>query len=109
MLDDITGLVIRDSVLLNEIVSGSNVFQYVRDNKEIDMLIIDGNNIHLYEIKHSSKVVPNQCRYLNDKSFVSCIEEDLGMSVVSRNVLYMGKSKVVNGINYQNIEEFLLR
>ena len=73
------------------------------------MVIYDSlnNNCKIYEIKHSDKINLNQIRYLNDLEKCKAIESIYG-AITNKYVLYRGNDETVNGIQYLNIEKFLI-
>ena len=72
------------------------------------MVIYDEDNLtcELYEIKHSDKIVEEQYKHLIDEEKCKEIEFNYG-EIISRTVLYRGENAVVDGIKYQNVEEYL--
>lgn len=93
------------------IVSNTPTSVKVKDTLgEYDMLTYSSKLkvCNAYEIKHSSKIVENQYKYLTNPELAEKVENKFGR-IISRTVLYMGQSTVLpNGIVYKNIEEYLL-
>ena len=78
------------------------------------MLILDQKHqeVHLFEIKHSDKIVEEQTRHLRNELFLNYIRENFG-EVKSRSVIYLGGDQKVENpsgeISYWNAEKFLER
>lgn len=64
---------------------------------EIDLIIRDKEKkqMDLYELKHSGKQVNEQVKHLVNREFVREIEQNLGCSVRSYNILYNGQEQTV--------------
>ena len=113
ILFDVKGRMLEDIVLLevNKTIKKTNqVFKLKFDEGgEIDMLIYnnENNTCSLYEVKHSDQVVSNQYKNLIDQEKTDKIEYKYG-KIISKNIIYRGKTKIYEGINYINVEEFLL-
>ena len=75
---------------------------------EEDMIIYDkiNNTCKIYEIKHSSKVVENQTRYLKDEDKCLLLEKRFG-KIIGKYVLYKGENLISDDITYLNVEDFL--
>ena len=76
---------------------------------EYDMVIYDAklNTCECYEIKHSSKIVPMQARFLVDEEKLNQTSQRFGQ-ITKRCVLYRGEDSVMeNGVEYQNVENYL--
>ena len=101
---------IEDIVLLETKVSNpkQQVFVLQFPVGEFDMVIFDpdAGNCKIFEIKHSDKVVPYQYRHLKDVKKCADTEHRFG-SILGKYVLYRGESRVVDGIQYLNVEEYL--
>ena len=111
ILDEVRGRMMEEIVLLETSkVFGrkKQVFKLQFLTGEFDMVVTEADTpaCHIYEIKHSKEVVPAQYRYLVDKEKCGQTEHRYG-SIVSKTVLYRGKTQVVDGIQYQNVEEYL--
>jgi hypothetical protein len=75
---------------------------------EFDMVVFDSENAccEVYEIKHSDKAVPAQCRHLQDKK--KCHETEFRYGKIKgRYVIYRGESCHLGDIEYLNVEEYL--
>ena len=77
---------------------------------EIDLVVQDDEKmtVKLYEIKHSSEIVPEQYKHLKDPMKLKYFT-DRGYTIDSCNVLYMGENNDIDsqGVHYINAEEFL--
>lgn len=76
---------------------------------EYDMVIYDkkDQSCELYEIKHSKEVVPSQARHLLDEEKNEMVSWRFGR-IVRRCVLYRGQDTSVDGVEYRNVEDYLL-
>ena len=61
---------------------------------------------HIFEIKHSTEIVPQQYRHLIDEEKCKQTEHRYG-PITGKTVLYRGENRVIEGIQYQNVEEYL--
>lgn len=78
------------------------------DGREIDIVLLKDNKLALIEVKHSSQITPLQRKHLEDKQFCKELEQKYHAEIVSKNVVYMGKSTIVDdGIRYLNAEKLL--
>ena len=60
----------------------------------------------IFEIKHSEEAVSQQYRHLVDPE--KCARAEYRYGPITRKfALYRGKSQVIDGIQYQNMEEYL--
>ncbi len=86
----------------------------IKKTAEADMLILDQKHqeVHLFEIKHSDRIVEEQTRHLRNELFLNYIRENFG-EVKSRSVIYLGGDQKVENpsgeISYWNAEKFLER
>lgn len=111
ILREVRGRMLEDIVLLETRKRQSRkkrVFKLLFSIGEIDMVIYDEDNLtcELYEIKHTDKIVAEQYKHLIDEEKCKEIEFNYG-EIISRTVLYRGENAVVDGIKYQNVEEYL--
>ena len=60
----------------------------------------------VYEIKHSTEIVPEQARHLIDPKKCAMTEHRYG-PITRKTVLYRGSTQDVDGIRYVNVEEYL--
>ena len=84
-------------------------FKLLLARGEFDMVIYDSveYSCELYEIKHSSKIVEEQCHILLDNERLTETKRRFG-SISKRCVLYCGDDcDLENGILYRNAETYL--
>ena len=62
----------------------------------------------IYEIKHSDKITPEQCRHLLNPKKCADTEFRYG-HILSKNVIYRGPTTSQQGVNYLNVEEYLTK
>lgn len=112
ILNDVRGRMLEDIVLLEtKLAMGDSkrVFKLHFAAGEYDMVIYDSktNTHEAYEIKRSNKIVENQYRHLIHPDNIKKAEQQFG-KMTKRCVLYKGENAILeNGIEYQNVEEFL--
>ncbi len=112
ILNDVKGRMLEDIVLLETYKSASryeDVFKFKFDNGgEFDMVIYDKkkHDCRLYEIKHSAEIDERQTRYLKDVERCRIVESKFG-TIAGKYVLYRGRNKTVDGVEYLNVEQFL--
>lgn len=88
--------------------------EIVADDKnvraEIDLIKFNGDSsLALIEIKKSTQIVPEQTRWLKNETVMNEIAECLSdKREYKKYVYYMGESRVVDGIQYQNIVDVLI-
>ena len=86
---------------------------YKRIKDAIDkagLMVTACEELDLYEIRHSDKVVPAQTRHLAHDEVVEALVDSYGALSVGRHVLYRGPSlpdPLGLGIDYVNVEEYL--
>ena len=110
ILTDIKGRMLKDIVLLETKLATpkKQVFVLQFPVGEFDMVVFDPNagSCRIFEIKHSEEAAPQQYRHLIDAEKCAQTEHRYG-PITGRFVLYRGKDQVVEGIQYQNMEEYL--
>ena len=110
ILTDIKGRMLKDIVLLETKLATpkKQVFVLQFPVGEFDMVVFDPNagSCRIFEIKHSEEAAPQQYRHLIDAEKCAQTEHRYG-PITERFVLYRGKDQVVEGIQYQNVEEYL--
>ena len=112
ILDDVKGRMLEDIVLLEvckAAPSTMEAFKFKFDaGGEFDMVIYDkaGQNCRIYEIKHSTEVNEKQTIHLRDAEKCQIIENRFG-PISGKFVLYRGKDKFAEGVQYLNVENFL--
>ena len=110
ILSDIKGRMMEDIVLLETKTAfpQREVFKLVFASGEFDMVVFDPSacSCSVYEIKHSTEVVPNQYRHLTDED--KCRETEFRFGkITGKYVIYRGETRDVEGIRYINVEEYL--
>ena len=110
ILTEIKGRMLEDIVLLETKLANprKQVFVLQFPVGEFDMVVFDpeAGSCRIFEIKHSEEAVPQQYRHLIDAEKCAQTEHRYG-PITGKFVLYRGKSQVVDGIQYQNVEEYL--
>ena len=110
VLREIKGRMMEDIVLLETRLSNpkKEVFVLQFPVGEFDMVMFDpaAACCEIFEIKHSEKIIPEQYRHLIDAKKCADTEHRYG-PIKKKTVLYRGSSETVNGIHYQNVEEYL--
>ena len=110
ILNEIKGRMLEDIVLLETKLANpkKQVFVLQFPVGEFDMVVFDpeAGFCQIFEIKHSEEAVPQQYRHLIDKEKCALTEHRYG-PIIEKTVLYRGKSQRVDGIQYQNVEEYL--
>lgn len=110
ILTEIKGRMLEDIVLLETKLTNlkKQVFVLQFPIGEFDMVVFDSEagSCQIFEIKHSEEAVSQQYRHLVNEEKCAQTEHRYG-SITGKFVLYRGKSRVVDGIPYQNVEEYL--
>lgn len=112
ILNDVKGRMLEDIVLLEvckTAPSTMEAFKFKFDaGGEFDMVIYDkaGQNCRIYEIKHSTEVNEKQTLHLRDAEKCQIVENRFG-PISGKFVLYRGKDKFAEGVQYLNVENFL--
>ena len=112
ILDDVKGRMLEDIVLLEvckTAPSTMEAFKFKFDaGGEFDMVIYDkaGQNCRIYEIKHSTEANEKQTLHLRDAEKCQIVENRFG-PISGKFVLYRGKDKFAEGVQYLNVENFL--
>ena len=112
ILDDVKGRMLEDIVLLEvrkTAPSTMEAFKFKFDaGGEFDMVIYDkaGQNCRIYEIKHSTEANEKQTLHLRDGEKCQIVEKRFG-PISGKFVLYRGKDKFAEGVQYLNVENFL--
>lgn len=110
ILTEIKGRMLEDIVLLETKLTNlkKQVFVLQFPVGEFDMVVFDpeAGSCQIFEIKHSEEAVSQQYRHLVNEEKCAQTEHRYG-SITGKFVLYRGKSRVVDGIPYQNVEEYL--
>lgn len=110
ILNEIKGRMLEDIVLLETKLANpkKQVFVLQFPVGEFDMVVFDpeAGSCQIFEIKHSEEAVSQQYRHLIDKEKCALTEHRYG-TITGKIVLYRGESQMVEGIQYQNVEEYL--
>lgn len=111
ILNEIKGRMMEDIVLLETKLAfpKKEVFALQFAIGEFDMVIFDPatSSCEIYEIKHSTEVVPQQYRHLIDEKKCADTKHRFG-PITGKHVLYRGEDfKTENGIQYRNVEKYL--
>lgn len=111
ILEEVRGRMMEDILLLESLKTLGEryrVFKLRFERGEFDMVIYDtqANCCAAYEIKHSSKAVPEQARHLRDEEKCALTRQRFG-ELTGRYVLYLGEETDMDGIAYRNAEQFL--
>ena len=110
ILTEIKGRMLEDIVLLETKLANpkKQVFVLQFPVGEFDMVVFDpeAGSCRIFEIKHSEEAVPQQYRHLIDEQKCAQTEHRYG-PITGKFVLYRGESQVIDGIQYQNVEEYL--
>ena len=112
ILDDVKGRMLEDIVLLEvrkTAPSTMEAFKFKFDaGGEFDMVIYDkaSQNCRIYEIKHSTEANEKQSLHLRDAEKCQIVEKRFG-PISGKFVLYRGKDKFAEGVQYLNVENFL--
>ena len=111
ILTEIKGRMLEDLVLLETKLADPHkqVFVLQFPIGEFDMVVADPEtaSCRIFEIKHSTEAVPQQYRHLIDEEKCAQAEHRYG-TITGKFVLYRGEDQVINGIQYRNVEEYLL-
>jgi hypothetical protein len=110
LLSEIMGRMMEDIVLFETKVFNPDklVFKLQFDVGEFDMVIFDSDKIccEIFEIKHSTELVPKQYQHLNDEEKCRITEHHYG-PIKRKSVIYRGDTTEENGIHYINVEKYL--
>lgn len=110
ILSEIRGRMLEDIVLLETKLANpkKQVFVLQFAVGEFDMVVFDpaAGSCEIYEIKHSNAVATQQYRHLLDPEKCAMTEHRYG-PITEKYVLYRGITQTVDGIRYQNVEEYL--
>ena len=110
ILTEIKGRMLEDIVLLETKLANPKkqvlVLQFPVG--KFDMVVFDpeAGSCRIFEIKHSEEAVPQQYRHLIDGQKCAQTEHRYG-PITGKFVLYRGESQEIDGIQYQNVEEYL--
>ena len=107
---EIMGRMMEDIVLLETALANpkKQVFVLQFAVGEFDMVVFEpaAASCEIFEIKHSTEIVPEQARHLIDPEKCAMTEHRYG-PIIKKTVLYRGSTQDVGGIRYVNVEEYL--
>ena len=85
------------------------VFKLQFADGEFDMVISDPDTLQtqVFEIKYSKEMLKEQSRHLRNEQKCTDASRRFG-DIVKKTVLYRGPNTELDGICYQNIEDYLL-
>lgn len=110
ILSEIRGRMMEDIILLETQASNpkKQVFILQFPIGEFDMVIFDpvAGNCEIFEIKHSTRAIPQQYRHLVDEDKCRQTEHRYG-PITGKTVLYRGETMGAGEISYRNVEEYL--
>ena len=110
ILDEVKGRMLEDIILLETKLANpkKQVFVLQFSIGEFDMVIFDptAGSCQIFEIKHSTEAVPQQYRHLVNDEKCAQTEHRYG-PITGKYVLYRGENQILNGIQYQNVEDYL--
>ncbi len=111
ILDGVKGRMMEDIVLLETKFARPEceVFCLQFSVGEFDMVVFDPKKAccELYEIKHSTEIVPEQYRHLLDDK--KCAETEFRYGdIVGKYVIYRGENAQVDDVKYLNVESYLV-
>lgn len=118
VINEIKGRMMEDIVLLETKLSKRNceVFRLQFAVGEFDMVVFDPEegNCRIYEIKHSTEMLPEQCRHLLDEQKCKDTEFRYG-TIMGKYVIYRGETRPLNdkaadvaeNVMFLNVEEYL--
>ena len=110
ILTEIKGRMLEDIVLLETKLANpkKQVFVLQFSVGEFDMVVFDpeAGSCQIFEIKHSEKAIPQQYRHLIDKEKCAQTEHRYG-PITAKFVLYCGENRIVDDVQYQNVETYL--
>ena len=111
ILEEVRGRMLEEIVILETLKTlpkSQRCFKLYFDIGEFDMVVADTETVtcRIYEVKHSEAVEERQYRYLVDKEKCCLTEFEYG-KITQKSVLYRGETKIVDGIHYQNVVEYL--
>ena len=111
ILSEIKGRMMEDIVLLETKLANpeKEVFVLQFPVGEFDMVVADSENgtCEIFEIKHSDRISPEQYRHLVDREKCALAEHRYGR-ITKKTVLYLGEPAAENGIEFENVESYLL-
>jgi len=111
ILSEISGRMAEDIILLETKLANPDkkVFKLQFADGEFDMVISDSETLQtqVFEIKYSKELLKEQSRHLRNEQKCADASRRFG-DIVKKTVLYRGPNTELDGICYQNIEDYLL-
>lgn len=110
IMSEVMGRMMEDIVLLETQTArpDTQVFPLQFAVGEFDMVVFDqeSQSCEIYEIKHSTEIVPQQTRHLLDQK--KCNDTAFRFGEIKRKgVIYRGPATMVGEIEYINVEDYL--
>ena len=110
ILSEIMGRMMEDAVLLETKLAKpkKQVFVLQFAVGEFDMVVFDpaAGSCEIYEIKHSTKIVPEQMHHLLDEEKCRMTKHRFG-PITGKYVIYRGPAGIVDDVQYLNVETYL--
>ena len=118
ILDEVRGRMMEDIILLETKIAKKDceVFRLQFAVGEFDMVVFDPSegNCQIYEVKHSNKIVLQQCKHLLDTEKLKETEFRYG-PITGKYVIYRGENaflkdvvkNIEENVSYLNVEEYL--
>ena len=118
ILDEVRGRMMEDIILLETKIAKKDceVFRLQFAVGEFDMVVFNPNegNCQIYEVKHSNKIVLQQCKHLLDTEKLKETEFRYG-PITGKYVIYRGENaflkdvvkNIEENVSYLNVEEYL--
>lgn len=118
ILDEVRGRMMEDIILLETKIAKKDceVFRLQFAVGEFDMVVFDPSegNCQIYEVKHSNKIVLQQCKHLLDTEKIKETEFRYG-PITGKYVIYRGENTLLKdvvknieeNVSYLNVEEYL--
>lgn len=118
ILDEVRGRMMEDIILLETKIAKKDceVFRLQFAVGEFDMVVFNPNegNCQIYEVKHSNKIVLQQCKHLLDTKKLKETEFRYG-PITEKYVIYRGENaflkdvvkNIEENVSYLNVEEYL--
>ena len=110
ILSEIMGRMMEDAVLLETKLAMPKKQAFVLQFAvgEFDMVVFDPttSSCAIYEIKHSTEIVPEQIHHLIDEDKCRMTEHRYG-KITGKYVIYRGPAKTLENVQYLNVEEYL--
>lgn len=110
ILDEVKGRMMEDIILLETKMARKRceVFRLQFAVGEFDMVVFDSEEgcCEVYEIKHSTEAVSEQCRHLHDEKKCADTEFRYG-TIIGKYVIYRGEATERGEVKYLNVEEYL--